>query len=283
MAPLIDALLSVGLAPHKPLKLRSDGKIERFRVEGDKAGSLNGWIVYRDGNAPSASFGSWKTGEIHHWAARDWSQLSPAEREAAQRQRKEAQALHDAERKAVQDAAQAKAQRLLARARPAFDSHPYLKRKGVHAFGLRQLGEALLMPIRDVDGELCSLQFIYPDGSKRFLTGGRLRGCYTPLGRPQGVLLVAEGYATAATVHQATGHACAVAFSAANLLPVAVALRNKFPQVCMVIAADNDAHTPGNPGLTAANEAARAVGGAVALPRFDGVHATQIRGAPAHE
>ena len=122
--------------------------------------------------------------------------------------------------------------------------------------------------MRDVDGELHSLQFILPDGGKRFLTGGRKRGCYYGIGRPAGALCICEGYATAASIYEATGYATACAFDAGNLLPVAEALRAKFPRLSLVIAADNDSEAAGNPGLTAATAAARAVGAAVAVPDF---------------
>jgi len=115
---------------------------------------------------------------------------------------------------------------------------------------------------------LHSLQFIGPDGRKTFLTGGRKRACYHAIGRPVRVLCLAEGYATGATVYQATGHATAVAFDAGNLLPVAQALRAKFPGLELVVCADNDHATPGNPGLTAAAQAAQAVHAVLAYPRF---------------
>ena len=91
------------------------------------------------------------------------------------------------------------------------------------------------------------------------------------MGRPRNALLLCEGYATAATVFSATGEATAVAFNAGNLPAVARALRVKFPNIKLVICADDDAQTPGNPGRTKAAEAARAVGGFVAVPRFEGV------------
>ena len=103
------------------------------------------------------------------------------------------------------------------------------------------------------------------------MSGGRIGGCYCAIGRPRNALLLCEGYATAATVFSATGEATAVAFNAGNLPAVARALRVKFPNIKLVICADDDAQTPGNPGRTKAAEAARAVGGFVAVPRFEGV------------
>lgn len=141
-------------------------------------------------------------------------------------------------------------------------------RKQVGAFGVRDLRGQIVVPLRDENGVLHSLQFITPDGRKTFLTGGRKRGCYHAIGRPDAALCIAEGYATGATIYQATGLATAVAFDAGNLKPVAMVLRRKFPRLTLLIAADNDTETPGNPGLTAAHTAAKAVGAVVAVPTF---------------
>ena len=122
--------------------------------------------------------------------------------------------------------------------------------------------------MRDVQGELHTLQFISADGSKRFLTGGRIVGCYFAIGRPIDSLLLCEGLATASTLHQATGRAVAVAFNCGNLVAVAKSLRGKFPDLKLIVCADNDFQTPGNPGLTHAKAAARAVGGYLAVPKF---------------
>ena len=107
------------------------------------------------------------------------------------------------------------------------------------------------------------------DGRKTFLTGGRKRGCYYAIGRPVDALCIAEGYATAATIHEATGQATACAFDAGNLEPVARALRGKFPRSRITVCADNDAGTQGNPGVRYAEAAARAVRGFLAVPSFE--------------
>ncbi|MEO6929442.1 MAG: toprim domain-containing protein, partial [Casimicrobiaceae bacterium] len=82
------------------------------------------------------------------------------------------------------------------------------------------------------------------------------------------MICIAEGFATGASIHEATGHAVAVAFNAANLAPVAVALRDKLPDVRMIVCADDDYRTDGNPGMTKAREAALAVSGLLAIPDF---------------
>lgn len=271
MISLADAMISVGLEPHSTLPIDESGKLVRFRMRGDKAGSKNGWVVAHSHPVRMAVFGSWKTGEQHTWREASTTPTTPAQRAEIQRQLAEVRRVREAELHQVQTAARAKAAKLWERARPADNSHPYLIRKRVGAYGIRRLRDMLLVPARDVSGTLHTIQFIGADGTKRFLTGGRIAGCYCAIGRPVDSLLVAEGYATAATLFAATGRAVAVCFSAGNMLAVARELRLKFPGLRLVMCADNDL-TPGNPGVTAATKAAQAVGGVVAVPNFAGVH-----------
>jgi putative DNA primase/helicase len=99
-----------------------------------------------------------------------------------------------------------------------------------------------------------------------------LVGCGTSgsTGKPKGVLIVCEGFATGASIHEATGHAVACAMNAGNLLEVAQALHGKYPKLRLILAADDDAFTDENPGITKATEAARAVGGYLTKPNFGG-------------
>ena len=189
-----DAMASAGLHAHKPIDLPASGKIVRFRLEGDKSGSRNGWAVQHAvyGGGFFGAFGSWKTGESHTWNSPTTQPKTFADRlENKQR----AQALREAvikEREAVQAEARAKATKLWSSAKPASNAHAYLQRKRVNSYGLRQLRDMLLIPARDVHGTLHTLQFISADGSKRFLTGGRITGCYFAIGKPVDRLLLAE-------------------------------------------------------------------------------------------
>lgn len=267
---MLQAMAAAGLEPFKELALKPDGKLRRYRVRGDRVASSNGWYVLHKHPVLAGAFGSWKTGESHNW--REVRDRPPTQQERAQLRQamQAAQAAREKEQAAVHQQAREKAERLWRRARPATNAHPYIERKRIAAIGIRLLRDMLMIPARDAGGVLHTLQFIGPDGSKRFLSGGRISGCYYAMGRPSGVLLLCEGYATGATLHQATGHAVAVAFNCGNLPAVARALRAKFPALCIVVCADNDMGTPGNPGVTRAQEAARAVGGAVVVPRFAG-------------
>lgn len=261
------AMNDAGLAMLKP-DLIGDGALHRYRVDGDKAGSLNGWYVLHLDSQPFAVFGSWKTGQSCTWTAHRPETMSPAERAALAARMAEVKRARSAEQASVQAEAAIRAARLWRKSRPATSQHPYLVRKCVQAYGIRVLGPSLVIPLRDVAGELHSLQFIGPDGRKTFLTGGRKRGCYYAIGRPAGDLCVCEGYATAASIYEATGYATASAFDAGNLEPVARALRGKFPRLRLILCADNDTETAGNPGLRYAEAAARAVRGFLAFPSF---------------
>lgn len=266
------ALVDAGLAMHKPAMI-DDGVLHRYRVDGDKAGSLNGWYVLHLDDKPFGAFGSWRTGQSCTWTASQPETMTPAERTAQAARVAEAKRARDAEQAKVQADTAARAETLWTKAHPATNQHPYLARKRVQAYGIRLLGPSLVIPLRDAAGALHSLQFIRPDGRKTFLTGGRKRGCYYAIGRPVDVLCIAEGYATCASIYEATGHATACAFDAGNLEPVARALRGKFPRLRLILCADNDACTPGNPGVRYAEAAAKAVRGFLAVPTFEGVSA----------
>lgn len=266
----LQAMTDTGLAMHKPA-LVGDGTLHRYRVDGDKAGTTNGWYALHLDDQPFGAFGSWKTGQSCTWSAGKLESMTETERRVLAARMAAAKLARDTEQAAVHMSAQKRAVDLWEKAKPADNGHAYLVSKGVSSYGIKLLREQLVVPMRAADGTLHSLQFIGKDGRKTFLTGGRKRGCYHAIGRPEGVICICEGYATGATIYQVAGHATAVAFDAGNLLPVAKALRSKFPGLMMVICADNDTETEGNPGLTSAMKAARAVGAALALPQFDGV------------
>jgi hypothetical protein len=125
-----------------------------------------------------------------------------------------------------------------------------------------------MVPVLDFDDVLHGLQFIDPDGAKIFLTGSTKRAHFYLIGELGDVAVICEGYATGATIREATEHAVVVAFDRGNLRPVAEALRKQHPGIRIIIAADNDRQTAGNPGIANAHNAAIAVGGFVAVPEF---------------
>ena len=155
----------------------------------------------------------------------------------------------------------------------------YLKRKGVLSHGLRfnpSGNGTLAIPMQDVHSAIHGLQIIRGKNRRQnqrekdyWPHGLNKKGHFYLIGgAPKTVLLIAEGYATAATLHEATGYPVAVAFDAYNLLPVAQALHKRYPTVRKLICADDDYLTAGNPGCKAAEAAAIAVGGAWVKPVF---------------
>lgn len=264
----IAALRSTGLLVQSVV---TDGRLRRVRAEGDGSGQRSGWYVLHAGPPMAGAYGNWKTGASEQWRDGDVGRLSASERAQLQAAMQRAQRQQQADRAHRQGAARQQAVARWQRAHAACEQHPYLAGKGVGTHGLRQADGLLLVPMRDGDGRLWSLQTIASDGSKRFQTGGRKRGLYYAIGRQvTDVVCIAEGYATAASIHEATGYPTAVAFDAGNLEPVARELRGKFPQALIVVCADDDAATALrrgiNPGLANAQRAAQAVGGVVALP-----------------
>lgn len=206
---------------------------------------------------------------------RDQDPEATREREILQQQRlerkKAADRLEADTKEAKQKNAAFTAARLWKDGRPAVQDHAYLESKRVPPYHLRQLrGGVLLVPLL-MDGRLANLQMIDGYGSKRFLIGGRVKGCYSPIGDiSEGcTLYICEGWATGATIHADTGSPVACAMSAINLKPVALAFRKRYgDSITLIIAGDDDRRTAGNPGRTAANHAANAAGALVVFPEW---------------
>lgn len=174
----------------------------------------------------------------------------------------------------TQTEAAAKAHNLWEKAGTVHADHAYIRAKQIKPYGAKQLRDQLVVKLQDIDGEHHSSQYIQPSGGKQFQTGGRVSGCFVAVstGAKPGIgapLLIAEGYATACTLHEATEYPVAAAMNAGNLMSVAKAWRDRYPELAIIICADDDTETPGNPGMTKAAAAARAVDGALAVPVFD--------------
>ncbi len=260
-----DAIRAAGLTP--PDSIEDDGKLHRFASNGKRNDDAGWYVLHLDG-VPAGCFGDWRTGLKQSWRAEMGRELTPAEEAEYRRKVESAHRQREASEMRKHAEAARRAARIWDAARPAPANHPYLTLKGAPADGLRLHKGLLVIPLRDAAGVLHSLQFIDAEGGKRYLGGGKVSGCYFVIGMMAGVLYIAEGYATAATIHAATGHAVAVAFDAGNLKSVARVLREKHPDIQIVVCADDDRATSGNPGMTKASDAARGVGGLVAIPNF---------------
>lgn len=276
--------------------IEADGKMVRFHVQGDRKGTRNGWAILFGDNIPAGSFGTWKDGAAHNWCAKGHQELTDDERQQIATRMADAKSAREAEERNRQGEAARMANLLWQDGVPADDGHPYLVRKGVRSYGLRtatwskcnddgeewlRVPSALLVPVMLVNGRIVSLQAIFPDKNnpmgrdKDFMPGGRKRGGFFLIGTPPRDgenIVVAEGYATAATIHDATGWCVAVAFDAGNMVSVAEELRALMPQANFIIAADNDRWSSmgdiENPGVHFAERAAFAVRGRLVVPEF---------------
>jgi phage/plasmid primase-like uncharacterized protein len=265
IATFCDALRQRGIIP--PWYIVADGKLHRCDAEGGHGKGDAAYLLHLDG-IPAGGFQNWRDAEGWEiWTANIGRSLTAAERNDLRQQAEIARAEREAEEAQRHAEAAARADAIW-RDIPPCSEHPYLDRKGVRAHGVRLSRGNVVIPVRDAEGLLHSLQFIGEDGGKKFLFGGRIRGGYCAIGRPADVILVGEGYATCASAHEASGYPVAVAFDCGNLRAVAEALRAKFQSARIVLLADDDYLTVGNPGVTRAEEAAGAIGGVIAVPEF---------------
>ena len=281
--PEIDFLFAMntaGLGFQGPII--ADGALHRFKAYGDRNPN-SFYSLHLDGIA-AGSFGCWKRGIKETWCAVGSEELNEADRAERDRKWKQQQAERDAERRRYQAEAATKAQAILDAARPATDEHPYLVKKAVKAAPGLLVGrwldrdDCLLIPLRNAAGQLATLQAISPDApfshsgqTKDFLKGGAKAGAYFVIGDLDSspIILLAEGYATAATLHEATGYATVMCCDAGGLKAVAQALKTLYPHPKIIlICGDNDRFTEGNPGVKAARAASKAVGVRVIIPEF---------------
>lgn len=256
-----DAMLSQELAPPE---LILDGHIHRFSVGTSKDA---GWYVgFVDSYGAGGAFGNWRTGESTRWSNVRVEELNLEQRVAHDRHMAELWHLRDEERKKQQSLAADTVQSIWSRAGLASPDHPYLKRKMVKSHGLRITGDGRLMvPIYHKSGELVNLQYISDDGTKRFHKSAEIKGCFYTIGdvASSDMLYIAEGYATASTVHEATGKAVVVAFNAGNMLAATESIRIEAPDVPITVIADNDEN---GTGLKAAQQVSASFGAKIIMP-----------------
>ncbi|QLA21249.1 DUF3987 domain-containing protein [Desulfolutivibrio sulfoxidireducens] len=250
-----------------------DGALHRCGTSGKERGK-DGAYTYHPDHPASGWYQNYRTGDVGNWTSTDGARLTPEERAAMKGRVERDRAARQAEEARRHAEARDKAKAIYEACPPCPADHPYLTKKGVAPVdGLRLARDGrIVMPVLDEHGEIISLQFIGhapgKDRDKDFLAGGQVAGGYFVVKGGKDPLYIAEGLATGLTVHEATGQSVLVAFNCGNLKAVASMAREKYPAREIIIAADNDHKTDGNPGVTKATEAARAVKGKVVVPRF---------------
>lgn len=295
-----DAIAATGLVP--PDDIIDDGKIRRFSSSGRKGDTAGWYILFSDG-IPAGKFGCNRNTDIEvTWSQKQTTPLTPEQKRLYATQMREAKAAREAAEAEDRERCAVEAAELWASAVETND-HPYLARKKITGLGVRVIDRceitaadkenggykqitvrnAILVPLRHGPGALVGLQIIKPDGAKFFLNGTPSQGAYHVIGKPtkQGPVVICEGYATAMSIHLATGYCCVLAISANQILPVSRKIRAALPNAAIFVAADDDAWTirpaghpnagePWNPGIEAAQAAAADIQAFVALPVWSG-------------
>ena len=266
-----DAMIERGIEPHDASDIVPDDDWHNMSQAGDKPGKKV--IYYRlkiDDGFAVGNFGSRREGVTHTWTSKASRKLSDDERKAFKKRIAEQKKQREADRERRAEEVSVKCSKRWHDADLPMERHPYLKAKGVECEALRVEGDNLLVPMYDAAGKLWGLQTISPDGDKFFPAGGRKQGCFYPLPGTTDTIYICEGLSTGLSIHTALNTAMvACAFDAGNLVPVAEALRAKYPDAKLVIACDNDAYTEsGNVGIDKGRQAAAKVEGFAIWPEF---------------
>lgn len=254
---------------------------EQNKFQSFKTPTRKGWFtgsVYKSKSGKEiivASVGDWRTGEKYHFRSSDTLDASE-EREVTKRISAQKKAEADAREAARGNAAEAAQEEWSAIVDSGIKS-PYLTKKKIpQTFGAKTVKSSygtieLIIPMRDVAGKLWGYQRIQEDSGKFFLPGQRTEGLFHLIGQvnPEDTLYIAEGFATGATIHLATGRAVACAFFGNNLLSVARALREKYRDTTIVFCGDDDRFSDaGNAGKEKALEAAQEISATCVFPEF---------------
>lgn len=286
-----NTMLNAGMVTRHPII--DDGKLHRIHVEGDKQGTQNGaYILHNDGK-PNGWFQHFSSGLTGRWSAtgkrepftkemREQIEADRRQRELEQQQRHEQAAL--------------KAKSIVFKSIPAI-SYPYLTKKRIQPHNALIYNDALVIPIYAPTFEIVNLQFIDSSGNeKRFMFGGKKKGCFSIIAKKEFLnqlhnggnlnfkdapttfvnnsqshlekILICEGWATGASLHEHTGHFVVCAMDAGNLEPVAREIKKLYPKSQIVICGDNDAS---GIGQLKAKAAAMAVFGQVLIPEQTGM------------
>lgn len=268
-----------GVPFHCPLLC--DGKIYRFSIDAKK-NQPDEWYVAYSGVLPAGQpyhccvYGSWSDGSKFEYKSWEDSKnniyYSAADRKVLQARIEENRSLALIEQQKRHQEAAKKAQEIWENS-TAIGSHPYLEKKKIQAYGIHFDAHSILIPLRNIEGDIRSLQFIYQkDGKfeKRFLSGGEKQNHFHQIGEihEDSLICIAEGYATGASWHDATLHPTLIAFDSGNLLSVTQVIRSRYPSHQVLIVGDDDIEAKMNVGRQKAMQAAKTYHCLCIFPEF---------------
>ena len=278
-AEFADALRSLGCVVEGDHPIM-DGTKHRIPTVGDKRSERSGFYVGHLDGHPAGYIKNNRSGLDMNWKAKGYT-LDPAQK--AQMQAEAAQKLQarQAEQARLHEQAALRLARQLTGLAPVTQPTPYMQAKRIQphvgAFTDKD-GQTTYLPAIDTNGKHWTTQYIQPDGTKRFAKDSRKEGCFHPVGGLDALakapaLVIAEGYATAASLSESLGFATVAAFDSGNLVEASIALAKRFPDKPIIIAGDDDKHVQAtlgvNPGRSKATEASQSIGGSrVLFPIF---------------
>ncbi|MGI2000120.1 DUF927 domain-containing protein [Shewanella frigidimarina] len=251
----------------------NDSGFWRFEDAEDAPGKKTGWCIpfYSDDNRLIfAMFGTHREqDENHFWEYSGFCALTDDEQSELRIQIENRKADLALERKLNLASSREELSAIIAQC-PPVANHEYLDKKGVKAHGLLQgRNNELYIPFHDIDGNFITVQRILPDGSKFLWSGCGKTGGFLKIVGDTRVILIAEGYATAASLFEATGYTSIMAIDAGNLAPVAKAIQQKYPRSAIVLCCDNDQFKNRNTGAEKGIQIQSSLGIPYVLPKFE--------------
>lgn len=274
-----EALISLGAIVTNDHPIM-DGKPHRIEMDDDKHGEKAGFYVAHLDGIPAGYIKNNRTGSELKWKCKGYV-LTDEQKSALKAQALENQKNRELELDEKHKNTALKLTQRLSRMKEATELTSYMKSKGIQlqpGVYTSPAHKITCIPATDIDGKVWSIQYIGDDGTKNFAKDSRKEGCFHVIGGLEKlanspVIVIAEGYATAATIKEATDLPAVVsAFDAGNLKSVAKAIHEKYPHTPIMMAADDDKHLEQlkgvNPGKEKACEAADAVNGFIVLPTF---------------
>ena len=251
---------------YAPQKIIADGEIHRFKGPEDRGTKKSAWYLMFGDSPQAGMVGDWKTDFSSTWSLKSEAEMDYAETQRYRERIDRAKAKREHEAEAKHAKARIEAQKAWSEALPLSD-HPYLSTKKIRSYGAKLHHGNIIWPLMDYQGVVHSYQTIAPDGEKRFLQGGKKKGCFYTI--PGGnITAICEGYSTGCSIAESTGWTVVVAVDAGNLPTVAEIWRKNNPTMEIIVCGDNDAN---GKGQDSANKAAQAISATVKTPLQPGM------------
>jgi putative DNA primase/helicase len=268
----LSAMADTGLSPFSQSDIKADDKSHDYRLSSDAPNKKKGFYKLKiDGDFGVGYFGDWRIGESHSWHSKAPVKYTKEQREAFKSRIEKEKETQKIEQDGIWEERSKEAQDYLFFMSEA-KAHPYLQDKGVKPFGIYIDGNDLIIPIQS-NGKIWNYQTIKPDGTKLFMPQAKILGNYYEIKGNERIAIV-EGFATGASVAEATGYTVIIAFNAGNLIHVARIIRENNLDAKIIICADNDHETTlkngikNNTGILKGEIAAKEINAKMVYPDF---------------